>query len=174
MRLFQKKFMLRKVKVFIIVVSLLIVNVFGSAFAGVSTFASLNFGNKNISDINMVKECSQIAVMPSKFVNICVMLGNEFKSFGISNKTKVFITKQVMDTVENLTLFVSYRTNNIVKYIKLCFFGIANIYLNNTFNRMLFLIMLSFIVGYLGLLTAKNKGNYNIKNIGNIKLCPVL
>ncbi len=173
MRLFQNKFMLRKLKVSIIVVSLLIVNVFGSAFAGVSTFASLNFGNKSISDINMVKECSQIAIMPSKFVNICIMLGTEFKSFSFSNKTNVFITKQVMDTVENLALFVSYRLNEVAKYIKLYSLGIVKVCASNNFDLMLFLIMLSFITSYLGLLTAKNKVN-DIIYIRNIKLCPVV
>ena len=166
--------MLRKLKVFIIVVSLLIVNVFGSAFAGISTFASLNFGNKSISDINMVKECSQIAVMPSKFLNMCIMLGNEFTSFSFSNKTNMFITKQIANNVENLALFVNYRLNGIMKYIKLYSLGIVKICLSINFDLMLFLIMLSFIIGYLGLLTAKNKVNDIIVYIRNIKLCPVV
>ena len=165
--------MLQKFRVFFIVVSLLIVNVFGSAFAGVSVFASLNFGNKSISDVNMVKQCSQIVVMPSKFVNMCIMLGNEFTSFNFSKKANVVITKQIADVTENLILFINYRTNNIMRYIKLYSLGIVKVCSNSKFALMMFLIMLSFITSYLGLLTAKNKVNDIIIYIRNIKLCPV-
>lgn len=174
MRLFSEKIMLQKLKVIIIAVLLLIANVFSGAFAGVSVFASLNFGNKSISDINMVKQCSQIAVMPSKFVNMCIMLGNEFKSFSFSNKTNMIITKQVANNIENLALIVNYRFNNFIRYVKFYSIGIMNDFSTKGLFLFLFLLMLSFIVGYLGLLTAKNKANIITMYIKNIKLCPVL
>ena len=68
------KIMFKKIKVITIVVALLIANVFSGAFAGVYVFASFNFGNGTISDINVVKQCNQIAMMPSKFVDMCVTI----------------------------------------------------------------------------------------------------
>lgn len=166
--------MLKKIKILIIAVSLLIVNVFGNAFAGISVFTSLNFGNGTISSINMVKQYNQISVIPSKFADMCVMLQKELTSLGFSGKTETSISKQVYDTVDNFILFLSYRINNIVKYC--IFYGVKisnNISVNNIW-LLKFLIMLSFITGYLGLLTAKNKINNIIMHIDSIKLCPVL
>lgn len=165
--------MLKKLKTVIIVVSLLIVNVFGNAFAGISVFTSLNFGNGTVSSINMVKQCNQIATMPSKFVNMCIMLENELTGFGFSSETEVSISKQVVDNVENFILFINCRVNNVVKYG--VFYGIKtlnNVAVNNSWIFM-FLIMMSFITGYLGLLTAKNKVNNIIAYINGIKLCPM-
>ena len=173
MRLFHKIFMLKKLKAIIIAVSLLIANVFSSAFAGVVVFNSLNFGNEKLSDINMVKQYNQIVMMPSKFIDMCVVVEKEITSLGFSNEANLFITKQVVDNVNTVIMFMNYRLNNYIKYVKFYYFKVSDNILNNYLNFMLFLIMLSFIVGYLGLLTAKNKGNYNIKIIESIKLCPV-
>lgn len=166
--------MLKKLKVLIIVISLLFANVFSSAFAGVLVFSSLNLGNEKISSIKMLKQYNQIVMMPSKFIDMCIIVGKEITNLGFSNETKLFITKQVADNTNSTIMFVNYRLNNFIKCVKsYCFNNLNNI-LNNNLNFMLFLIMLSFMVRYLGLLTAKNKGNYNITNIEDIKLCPVL
>ena len=167
--------MLKKLKVITIVISLLFINVFANAFAGVSVFASLNFGNETISSINMVKQCSQIAMMPSKFVDMCIVLENELTSFGFSGKTEMFISKQIVNTVKDFVLFANCRINNTIKYV--AFYGVRNVNnfsANNSWVLFMFLIMLSFITEYLGLLTAKNKINNINMYINEIKLCPIL
>ena len=166
--------MLKKIKIVIIAVALLFANVFSSAFAAIPAFAALNAGSKTISSVDMVKQCSQIAMMPSKFVDMCVLLEKEITNFGFSNTNKLFISKQFCEDGINFILSVNNRTNNIVKYI--CFYGvrIVNNCLNDKLNLLMFLIMLSFIIGYLGLLTAKNKGNNIFIHINVIKLCPIL
>jgi len=166
--------MLKKIKIIIIVVSLLFTNVFSSAFAGVSACAALNIGNGTISSIDMVKQCCQIAMMPSKFLDICVAIEKEITNFGFSNTNKLFISKQVYEDVINFILFTSNRTNNIIKYVSFYGVKILNNSLSEKLNLLMFLIMLSFIIGYLGLLTAKNKGNNIITYKNSIKLCPVL
>ena len=166
--------MLKKIKIIIIVIALLFANVFSSAFAAISAFAALNVGNKTISGVDMVKQCSQIAMMPYKFIDMCVLIEKEITNFGFSNTNKLFISKQVCEDGLNFILFVNNRTNNIIKYI--CFYGIKIVKncLNDKLNLLMFLIMLSFIIGYLGLLTAKNKGNNIFTYINTIKLCPIL
>ena len=168
------KFMLKKLKVITIVVSLLVVNVFANAFAGISVFTSLNFGNGTISSINMVKQCSQIAMMPSKFSDMCIMLEKELTNFDFSSKKEIFITKKVIDNVQNCILFINYRVNTVVKYCVFCGVNVVKDFSVDNFWLFMFLIMISFITGYLGLLTAKNKINNITMYIQNVKLCPIL
>jgi hypothetical protein len=166
--------MLKKIKIIIIVIALLFTNVFGSAFVAVPVFTALNIGNGAISSINMVKQCSQIAMMPSKFLDMCVLIEKEITGFGFSNTNKLFISKQIYEEGINFILFVNSRTNNIIKYVSFYGIKIVNNCLKEKINLMMFLIMLSFIIGYLGLLTAKNKGNNIITYMNSMKLCPIL
>jgi len=165
--------MCKKIKIIIIVIALLFTNVFSSAFAAIPAFAALNIGNGTISSINMVKQCSQIAMMPSKFLDMCVLIEKEITNFGFSNTNKLFISKQIYEDGINFILFVNGRTNNIIKYVSFYGIKIVSNCLNEKLNLLMFLIMLSFIIGYLGLLTAKNKGNNIITYINSIKLCPI-
>lgn len=164
--------LVKKICVMTIVFFMLISNVSVSLISAFSFV--FNNTNMQLEGINISSQYKFVKNAPKDFINLCVNISKDTSLFNITSEkfTNIVADKNFKDLTDNSILMVSGFKFKSVKIVERVFIN-NNIDVSQGTNIFyLFLIILIFyLIGYIGLLRVFNDSFCINKNVLTVKLC---